>query len=296
MNKKILTIVSVALGALVALIINLKSNTVSPTTNQQLARTSVMITNGHGGGTGVIYRSGRNGSQILTNNHVCKAIKGGGLLTTTKGQFPIVSFQTSDLHDICLITTKANLGLSVNIAQNPPNVGDEAIASGHPNLLPHIVTRGHFTDHLRVPVMTGVRECTKEELESDLSMICVFLGGIPVIRVYESQVITSTIMAGSSGSAVFNSNGEISGLVFAGAGELSYGFIVPQEYVLNFVENELPKLELQYPNMELDVREMMKSEQVQRRKIDKLINRCNFGSLPEKVLELCNQLNKSIIR
>ena len=42
-------------------------------------------------------------------------------------------------------------------------------------------------------------------------------------------------MAGSSGSPVFDHNGELAAMVFAGQGGLSYAFCVPSEAIWTFV-------------------------------------------------------------
>jgi S1-C subfamily serine protease len=70
-------------------------------------------------------------------------------------------------------------------------------------------------------------------------MYCALFGVMPIIVTYNSTLVTGLIMPGSSGSAVFNKDGEISALIFAGAQGLSYGFVVPYEYVRDFVTTEL---------------------------------------------------------
>jgi hypothetical protein len=53
----------------------------------------------------------------------------------------------------------------------------------------------------------------------------------------DARVVSNLIQPGSSGSGVFNQQGELIGVVFAGASrDFSFGFIVPQEYVLDFVK------------------------------------------------------------
>ena len=62
---------------------------------------------------------------------------------------------------------------------------------------------------------------------------------MPILKTYDSQHTSALVLPGNSGSAVFNSDGEIAGLVFAsGSRELHYGIIVPHEYVKFFVEHE----------------------------------------------------------
>lgn len=254
-NKIVLFLAALSIGAMIAYSgSKVSSNTMLPVTDQQRARTSVTITNfeGTSGGSGVILSSSRAGSYILTNAHVCGLAKNGALVTGETGSAPVASFQVSELHDLCRIKVQRNFGVSTQVADNPPALFDEAIATGHPSLLPTINTHGHFSHHLMVQVLTGFKPCTKEDFEGDNGIVCIFLGGIPIIKTYQSQVISATILPGSSGSPVFNGSGEIAGLVFAGAQGLTYGLIVPHEYVQNFVNNEVKTLATQLPGAASD--------------------------------------------
>lgn len=297
--KKSLFTLGFILGGLLAYKVSqtgLINNTVNPTTNQELAEVSVMVTrmDGRSGGSGVILHSDSTGSEVLTNGHVCGVVKNGGKLITASKVAIVSSYKLSRYHDLCLISTKENLGVSTKVAKSPPQPEDDAIVSGHPNLFPTIITRGHFTEHVTIPVMTGIRPCTKEEEEGDLSLVCMFLGGIPVVKIYDSQIVSSTIMAGSSGSPVFNSSGQIAGLIFAGSGDLSYGFIVPQQYVRYFVEVESEKSEVLLPNMELSVEDLMGTST--KEKIQEFLTHCRKNEVNDEVRKYCNTLNRSVIQ
>jgi S1-C subfamily serine protease len=224
--------------------------TVKPTNNQEYASTSVMITryDGRTGGTGVIISSKRNQSQVLTNAHVCSLLKNGGIIRSDSTKGVVKSYQVSNIHDLCLITTNTNFHINTVISDNQPEVYDDAIVSGHPHLLPNIVTHGHFSQKEIVNILTGFRRCRINDLFGDNAEYCQHLGVIPIIKSLEAQIVSATIMPGSSGSAVFNAKGELSGLVFAGSGAFGYGMIVPQEYLVSFFETELPMLESIYPN------------------------------------------------
>ena len=224
--------------------------TVKPTNNQEYASTSVMITryDGRTGGTGVIISSKRNQSQVLTNAHVCSLLKNGGIIRSDSNKGVVKSYQVSQVHDLCLITTNTNFHINTVISDNQPEVYDDAIVSGHPHLLPNIVTHGHFSQKEIVNILTGFRRCRITDLFGDNAEYCQHLGVIPIIKSLEAQIVSATIMPGSSGSAVFNAKGELSGLVFAGSGAFGYGMIVPQEYLVSFFETELPMLEPIYPS------------------------------------------------
>jgi S1-C subfamily serine protease len=201
------------------------------------------------GGTGTIVSSSRDSSEILTNAHVCGVVANGGKIITDEGlRYDVVSYKESQLHDLCLITVAADLEAYTAIADISPAIYDEAIVVGHPKLMPTIITKGHFSHKVSIDVNMGFRPCTKEEWESDNALACLFFGGLPIVRQFQSQAISATIQPGSSGSAVYNSNGEIAGLVFAGDGPLSYGYIVPAEYVRLFMNMERYQVASKTPN------------------------------------------------
>lgn len=259
-----LLVLSLAIGGYTLL----RGNVSHPTNDKDIAATTAMITNlrGNSGGTGVILSSNAVESKILTNAHVCGVVKFGGIVTSDRSSGTVSSYQISQFHDLCLITTNVDMEQNTEVSKEAPGMYSEAIVSGHPSLLPTIITRGMFSHREVISVMTGFRECSKEELNNpDLGMLCMFLGGLPVIKTYAAQVTSATISPGSSGSAVFDGSGRIAGLVFAGAGPLSYGHIVPSTYVYNFVKNEVQKLpsilplEAGFASMEQSARTKLKS-------------------------------------
>lgn len=265
----------------------------SATSDAELAETTAMITNlkGNSGGTGVIVKSTNNESEILTNAHVCEVVKNGGMVTTDLKKAVVASYKVSQIHDLCLITVRSDLHVNTKIATSPPETYSSAAVSGHPALLPTIVTRGHFGDHELITIMTGIRECSEEDANSELGILCLLLGGIPVIKSFEAQIVSSTIMPGSSGSAVFNAKGEIAGMVFAGSNMLSYGHIVPQEYVQYFMEKEVQKLKAQTPDMKVDIKTMLSPR-------SKLLEACNSGKNNEnydKIAQYCKYVKMDLI-
>lgn len=205
--------------------------------NRPITDTTVMITNlqGNSGGSGVILKSEPGKTTILTNAHVCRVATKGGMIETPTGEHHLIThYKMSANHDLCLLTVAEDLGVSTPFAKREPKMFSEATVSGHPALYPTIVSKGHFSGKKIIPVVTGLKRCTQE----DQDPICLFFGVKPIVHMYESQVVSATIMPGSSGSAVFNDRQEISGLVFAGQGQLGYAFIVPQSYVYDFLTNE----------------------------------------------------------
>lgn len=228
--------------------------TVKPTTNSEYSATSVMITryDGRAGGSGVIVSSDRGQSKVLTNAHVCNLLNKGGIVRSDHYKSIVKTYQVSNHHDLCLITTNTNFHVNTVVSDKNPEVYDDAIVSGHPHLLPNIITKGHFSQKEIINIISGFAPCTDADYtDPDNGDYCSILGMIPLIKSYEAQVVSATIMPGSSGSAVFNTKGEISGLVFAGSGEFGYGLIVPQEYISTFFDLELADLPFVYPNKDL---------------------------------------------
>lgn len=218
---------------------SVKVGKLAPQTNAEFGKTSVSITleNKRSGGSGVILRSTATESFVLTNKHVCNLIQNGGVVNNDQGTFPISSYKAYPRHDLCIVRVMTNLHVNTKLAENPPSEFDEMIISGHPALLPTLITKGHFAKHIIIDLMVDTVPCTGEETDED-TMYCTFLGMKPVIQSFDSQVTSGLIMPGSSGSGVFNSKGEVSGLVFAGPGQgLGFGFIVPYEYVADFLKN-----------------------------------------------------------
>ena len=246
-HKKQAAASAVAVALIVAMY---PSKYLRPHKTAEFARTSVMITNmaQNSGGSGVILESHSTESIILTNSHVCGVVEHGGLVIHEGEKYLVSAYKRSTQHDLCEIKVNSNLHVNTKVADNAPEKYSDAFISGHPALFPHVLTKGSFSGHMQVQVMTGMRPCTDEDMQSPNALMCFFMGGIPIIKTYESQLVTGTILPGSSGSAVFDSNGEIAGLVFASnSRELSYAMIVPHEFVKSFTQEEAPKIPWQAP-------------------------------------------------
>lgn len=218
-----------------------KTTTTTATVNYEMySEVSVKIlrTDGRSGGSGVILNSGIMGSTILTNKHICNIITKGGFVVKNNKNYRISQYKMYPFHDLCLIKIRNNLRVTTKVASDTPRLYDQAIVSGHPNLLPTVVAPGHFTDSEVIQIVVGFKKCD-ENTPDNLRGYCMFFGGIPVVEEFESVVISSQIKPGSSGSPVLTQNREIGGLVFAGSGrDFSYGFIVPHSYITHFLNIE----------------------------------------------------------
>lgn len=207
-----------------------------PKTVKELKSVTAQISNPErtSGGSGTVIQADNSGSIILTNNHVCEAMEQGWIVTVNNNASKVNKFKKFDKHDLCLIQVSKNFGYHVNLSKRIPDVTETSIVSGHPLMLPQIVTEGHFSEEMDINIMVDVRECTEEEFAS-LGMQCMF--GMPITRTFPSQMTSNLIQPGNSGSAVFNEKGEVAGVIFAGIGDIGFAFIVPAIYVTYFVVN-----------------------------------------------------------
>lgn len=218
---------------------------------------TVKVTNveGNHGGTGIIVKSNNFGSWILTNSHVCGVVEDGGMVSGQNGNFMVTGYKKSEQHDLCLIKVAGNLGGGARLAKEPPTpYYESALISGHPALYPNVKTYGHFSGRQPVTILTGMKPCTDEDREDPAKgLICALVGGMPIIKEYDSVLVTATIMPGSSGSAVYNSKMELAGVVFAGTSGIGYAWTVPYEYVRNFLLKEAKTLKYEKPNNTVDL-------------------------------------------
>jgi S1-C subfamily serine protease len=266
-------------------------------TKQHPSQVTVMITNFKqtSGGTGVVIKHTPTKSLILTNAHVCGLVseKGGLVKQTDNHTYFVTGTMTSKNHDLCVISVAEDLGTSVKIASEPPELYSEATITGHPALLPNIISKGHFGGRQVISIITGVKPCTQDDFNGQNALLCMFLGGLPIVKMFDSQVVSATIQGGSSGSAVLNSNGELSGLVFAGAGNgLSYASIVPYEYVIEFLYGEFSEAGLVKPPAEF-VASADKQEEINLPKqiTGDIIRKCKTSDIKNpKIKSICKLL------
>lgn len=231
----ILPLVLLLVGSIIVESMSLKKN--RPTNPEEFSKTSVMITSlkQNTGGSGVILKSTQFESTVLTNKHVCRLIEQGGLVIHDDQPIVIHHYKKYPYHDLCLVNVRRNLGVTTKISDMETKNFTKAFISGHPALLPHVLTSGNFSKHMVVQLVVGVQKCTQRDPDPS----CLVFGAKPVLQSFDSQLVTGTILPGSSGSAVFNEKGEIAGIVFAGRSDgLSYAFIVPHSYIVDFLERE----------------------------------------------------------
>jgi len=261
--------------------------------SDKLIRQTVKITNleENSGGSGSIVDVSDTKSSVLTNAHVCNVAARGGYVHDFKNhKFFITGFKISKNHDLCLITVSGNLKYPAQLASLPPIPLEPATVVGHPRLLPTIISQGHFAGKQTIQVAIGSRVCTEDEKnDPGLGIICLLLGELPIIKTYEAVLVSSLIQPGSSGSAIYNSFGHVSAVVFAGSGEMSYGFAVPYEYVYDFLRNEVKLLDEEVPNLTADLSKLITSRRALVNFLNRLKAVCeNIKDKPE-VIEICKK-------
>lgn len=266
---------------------------------------TVMITNmaGTGGGSGVIIKNTPSESVVLSNKHVCDGLlKKGGKIKLVNGEEHVVTGYLTDIeHDLCALTVAADLKKSISIADKSPALYTEGTITGHPALMPNIITKGHFGGREIIQLIVGVRKCKESDMKNpNIAPYCLFFGLAPIVRNYESQVVSATIMGGSSGSAVLNDDGELAGLVFAGNTRgLSYAYIVPYESVKNFAEAAAAELSQGYkdrPWLKEEFDAMGEEEEMSIQDAREIIiSKCSeLGQKETKILEFCRTISEDI--
>lgn len=196
-----------------------------------------------GSGSGVILRSTRRGSIIMTNMHVCKPLQmDKGFIIHNNRRVAITHYKISKMHDICVVRVAQNLGVKTKIAKRSPRKFETLYSAGHPNGQPLTIVNGTMSNRITIRIMYGYIPCEP----TDRSMDCMFYGSKQDVRDMDSQYVSSLGAPGSSGSGVFNHRGELVGLIFAGLGRsISYNYNVPYEYLIDFIEDEQKELKWQ---------------------------------------------------
>lgn len=257
-------------------------------TANDIRASSVMITNfsGSRGGTGIILTSTNAESRVLTNAHVCGIVKTGAIVKATTGEYQIKSYKQSTFSDLCLITVTSDLGVNTAIADRAPSFYEEGIISGHPGLLPNVITTGHFSGRRIIPVTVGIHKCTPEEGDPS----CMFFGTRPEVRLFEAVLVTATIMPGSSGSGVYTKDQKLAGVVFAGQASLGYAWTVPYEQMVTFLRKEAPSI-----IEELSPTDYFKvNGATQEDMLESVSDKCREAKLPEH-RKLCSLLKLDLM-
>lgn len=191
--------------------------------------------------SGVIYKSSKNGSYILTNSHVCNFVLLLGKVQTYDGKFyKAHSVIQSKKHDLCRIFVKENLKINNHLSPFAPEIGDEIIASGYPLGYFLVTSRGTLG-------ISEVRDIVAKEVECTLADLVnpIFKAGCeernlkPVFIALRATYTSVTAHPGNSGSGVYNKYGHLIGLILATQDETKRGLMVPYQNLKYFLEYEV---------------------------------------------------------
>src|SRR5690606_21531168 len=132
----------------------------------------------------------------------------------TQGKtYKVTAIKPSRKADLCLVRIKENLHIEVVVAAVPAPEGEPLIMGGHPLGLPMIVQRGYASE------MLNVGTALKSEWVMLTSMF---------------------VQPGHSGSGVFNSSGELVGVMemfhyHLKTDSMGFGMAVPQHVIVRFL-------------------------------------------------------------
>jgi S1-C subfamily serine protease len=207
-----------------------------------------------GGGTGfqVIGRSGV--SYIMTNAHVCEPFQKEGYINVEMKNGRVVPrkiLEISKVTDLCLAEGLPGVqGLAVT---NQASTGDHLYIIGHPLLQPLSITQGEIIAKSLVefPYAQIIPDDVPEEEREDWMMTegqckaqpkfkvasMTFFGQTVKVCMLSLMAYESTITSfpGNSGSPVVDSWGNVVGVLYAGNGMTTWGLILTNEDVQNFL-------------------------------------------------------------
>lgn len=184
-----------------------------------------------GGGTTVLYKSSKNGSLFWTNKHVCINLLDGGRILLNNEAYDVKELLFYKDHDLCMLKIKENLKLDLVLAKSAPQEYDEVTAVGYPLLKGPIISKGYIVNSEMIlhgspldmcyPLDTLFYRCEENKKKFDE---------------LSSTFVAIFVTFGSSGSPLFNTAGELVGLVMAKDKEagFSYGYAVPLNYLKDF--------------------------------------------------------------
>lgn len=147
---------------------------------------------------------------IVTNRHVVDGFLSIKISTEDGEELTVASVATSYVSDLAVITTVETLTPLVSLSDEDPNVSDFATIVGYPG-----------GDEMTTSVGTVVGRQQDNLDNAD-----------HVFRV------SATVERGSSGSAVYDGEGEVFGLVYAGEDDTGYAIVIP----VSIVEESLASL------------------------------------------------------
>lgn len=159
-------------------------------------------------------------SYILTNQHVCSMHSAAiYTLTLQSGEKVKATFvRVDDFADICLLKTPYAI-LPLHLSQSNAGQGERVISIGNPDGVYPIVVEGQVSGYFNIHMKTDAEDDNQFDVN------------------FRSQIMSTPIYPGASGSPVMNTKGEVVGIVFAVRGEKEHiSFMVPISEVWRFID------------------------------------------------------------
>lgn len=191
-----------------------------------------------GGGTGFALKAPSGITYTVTNNHVCELAEGGKMRAVwDNGRSVLIDVLEVDReHDLCIMDGLP-LMEGLELGKQELDVYDPAFIIGHPRLAPNTFSEGLVRERLNMDIIMGygdAESCRAQKLKYKL--VNGWLG--PEGVCYEEYDAFDTSIKGypgNSGSPVFNFDGQVVGVIFAGnniTNDMSY---VPLEFLQDLI-------------------------------------------------------------
>ncbi len=185
------------------------------------------------GGTGFQVRSPSGRVYTLTNAHICGIAENGTLAAHVPGANRVTLIRIIEVRpemDLCLLQSLPSAsGLSV--AENFREA-EHLYVLGHPFLKPLTLSDGYTVARgpVEMPANVEPTDCLPPRMH--MEEVRGFFGPEHVcVQSFDAWDSTITVYPGNSGSPVFNTEGDVVGIVFATDGRTFRGLFIPLESI-----------------------------------------------------------------
>lgn len=192
-----------------------------------------------GGGTGFFVKAPSGRTYILTNAHICTALKGNAYARLNDRQVKLSIIEVSQTTDLCLLQNFGDTeGLKL---ASSLDLGEIMGLVGHPALMPLTLIKGELIGYMDIMMPVPPSWCSKENTVGgpwSIEEVEVMPGiKIPfcVGKIKQAGQTTLVALGGNSGSAVVNFSGNVVGVLFASRSDANWGIVVSLEDIRAFL-------------------------------------------------------------